>query len=80
MESGTVLRITPDMDEGDILQACADAVLENSPDQIQRKLEAAASERGYSTAHDMIKASMKEERDQYDTLEGWLATLPGRIS
>ena len=29
---------------------------------------------------ELIKASMKEERDQHDTLEGWLAMSPGRIS
>jgi ferritin-like metal-binding protein YciE len=80
MESGAVLKITPDMSEEEIIQACAEAVFENSPIPIQKQLEAAASEQGYNNALGLIKASMKEERDQHDTLEGWLATLPGRIS
>ncbi len=80
MKSGAFLRITEDMSEAEILHACARAVLDNSPDDIQMQLNAAANARGYPSALDFIKASMKEERSQYDTLEGWLATLPGDIS
>jgi len=80
MTSNGMLRITREMGEDEILQACAEAVLETSPDSVLEQLERAALERGYASTFDLIKASMKEERDQYDTLEGWLATLPGRIS
>ena len=67
-----MLRTTPEMGEDQILQACAEAVLETSLDSA---LEQSALERGYASTFDLIKASMKEERDQYDTLEGRLATL-----
>ena len=80
MSSDNVLRITPEMGEDDILQACAEAVLEASPGSVVQQLEQAAAERGCASTLDLVKASMKEERDQHDTLEGWLATLPGRIS
>lgn len=80
MSDDGVLRITPDMDEDEILQVCAEAVLESSPDSVVEQLRQAAVERGCSSPLDLVKASMKEERDQHDTLEGWLATLPGRIS
>ena len=68
------------MGEDEILQARAEAVLETSPDSVLEQLEQAALERGYASTFDLIKASLKEERDQYDTLEDWLATLPGRTS
>lgn len=74
------LRITPEMSEDEILQACAEAVLEASPDSVVKQLEQAAKEQGCGSTLDLIKASMKEERDQHDTLEGWLAALPGRIT
>lgn len=74
-----LLRITPEMGEDDILQALAEAVLETSPDSVLKQLELAALERGCASTLDLVKASMKEERDQHDTLETWLATLPGRI-
>lgn len=80
MTSDGMLRITPEMGEDEILQACAEAVLETSPDSVLKQLEQVAIERGCASPLDLIKASMKEERDQYDSLEGWLATLPGRIS
>ena len=80
MTSNGMLRITPEMGDDETLQACAEAVLETSPDSVLEQLEQAALERGYASTFDLIKASMKEERDQYDTLEGWLATLPGRTS
>ena len=75
-----MLRITPEMGEDEILQACAEAVLEASPDSVIKQLEQAAAERGCASILDLVKASMKDERDQHDTLEGWLATLPGRVS
>jgi len=80
MTSDGMLRITPDMGEDDILQACAEAVLETSPDSVLKQLEQAAVERGCASTLDLVKDSMKEEREQHDTLEGWLATLPGRVS
>ena len=79
MKSDGMLRISPEMGEDEILQACAEAVLETSPDSVLMQLEQAAAESGFASTLDLIKASMKEERDQYDTLEGWLATLPGRV-
>jgi len=80
MSDDSMLRITPEMGEDEILQACAEAVLEASPDSVIKQLEQAAKERGCGSTLDLIKAGMKEERDQHETLEGWLATLPGRIS
>lgn len=80
MPSDSVLRITPEMDEDEILQACAEAVLESSPDDVLKQLEQAAKESGCASTLELVKSSMKEERDQYDTLEGWLAALPGRLS
>ena len=80
MSGDGMLRITPDMGEEEILEACAEAVLETSPDSVVKQLERAAAERGSASVLDLIKASMKEERDQHDTLEGWLATLPGRMN
>ena len=80
MTRSSMLRITPEMDEDDILQACAEAVLETSPTSVLEQLDRAAGERGFASTLDLIKTSMKEERDQYDTLEGWLATLPGRVN
>ena len=80
MESGAVLKITPGMSEEEILQACAEAVLENSSGDIRKQLDQVAAERGYPSALDLIKVTMKEEREQYGTLEGWLATLPERVS
>jgi len=79
MTGDNVLKITPDMSEDDVLQACAEAVLESSPDSVLEQLEQAAREQGAASVLDLVKASMKEERDEYDTLEGWLAALPGRI-
>ena len=80
MVGDDVLKITPEMSEDEILQACAAAVLESSPDDVRKQLDLAAAKRGYPSTLDLVKSSMKEERDQYDTLEGWLATLPGRLS
>ncbi len=79
MENGGVLKITPDMGEDEIIQACAEAVLENAPDDVRVQLDAAAAERGYGSALGLIKADMKAERDQHETIEGWLAALPGRL-
>jgi hypothetical protein len=79
MTSGDVLKITPDMSEDEIFQVCAEAVLESSPDDILKQLDQAARDRGCASTLDLVKSSMKEERDQYDTLEGWLAALPGRL-
>ncbi len=79
MESGGVLKITPDMNEDEIIQACAEAVLDNAPDDVRQQLDAAAIERGCSSALDLIKSDMKDERDQHETIEGWLAALPGRL-
>ena len=56
------------------------AVLDNAPDDVRTQLDAAAAERGCGTALDLIKRDMKEERDQHETIEGWLAALPGRLS
>jgi len=80
MTENGVLRITPQMSEEKILQACAEAVLEESPEDVLKQLREAASASGCSSVLDLVKTSMKEERDQYDTLEGWLATLPGKLS
>ena len=80
MSGDNMLRITPDMDEEDVLHACAEAVIEASPDSVIAQLEQAAAERGCSSAFSLVKAAMKEERAQYETLEGWLATLPGRMN
>jgi hypothetical protein len=80
MSGDDMLKITPEMGEDEILQACAEAVLESSPDSVLEQLEQAAAERGCPSALDLVKTAMKEERDQYDTLEGWLATLPGRVN
>ena len=52
----------------------------SSPADILEQLDKAARERGCASTLDLVKASMKEERDQYDTLEGWLAALPGRLT
>ncbi|MGI9486369.1 MAG: hypothetical protein ACR2RF_10925 [Geminicoccaceae bacterium] len=79
MESGGVLKITPDMSEDEIIQACAEAVLDNAPDDVRKQLDAAAIERGYGSALSLIKGDMKEERGQHETIEGWLAALPGRL-
>ena len=80
MTNDNMLRITPEMEENEILQACAEAGLETSPDSVLQQLHQAAGENGFASTLELIKASMKEERDQYDTLEGWLATLPGRVN
>lgn len=80
MTDNDVLKITPDMNEDEILEACAKAVLDSSPDDILEQLDKAAKERGCTSTLELVKASMKEERDQYDTLEGWLAALPGRLN
>ena len=80
MTGSDVLKITPDMSEDEILQACAEVVLESSPDDVLKQLDQAARERGCASTLDLVKSSMKEERDQYDTFEGWLAALPGRLS
>ncbi|MGI9450511.1 MAG: hypothetical protein ACR2QH_07745 [Geminicoccaceae bacterium] len=80
MTSDNVLKITREMSEDEILQACAEAVLESSPDDVRKQLDLAATERGCPSTLDLVKSSMKEERDQYDTFEGWLATLPGRLN
>ncbi len=80
MNGDNMLRITPDMDEEEVLSACAEAVIEASPDDVIAQLEQTAAERGCSSALSLVKAAMKEERAQYDTIEGWLATLPGRVS
>ncbi len=74
-----MLRITPEMSEDQVLQACAEAVLETAPDSVIRQLEQAVDKRGCASTFDLVKASMKEERDQHDTLESWLATLPGIV-
>ena len=66
--------------EEEILQVCAEAALENSSGEIQKQLDQVVEEHGCLSALDLIKTTMKEEREQYDTLERWLATLPGRIS
>ena len=79
MESGDILKITPDMGEDEIIHSCAVAVLENAPDDVRTQLDAAAAERGYGSALGLIKADMKAERDQHETIEGWLAALPGRL-
>lgn len=79
MTDDSVLKITPDMTEDDILQACAEAVIETSPPDVLQQLDKAAREQGCATTVELVKASMKEERDGYDTLEGWLAALPGRL-
>ncbi len=79
MTGDDVLKITPDMSEDEVLQACAEAVLEASPDDVRKQLDQAAKESGCPSAFELLKSSMKEERDQYDTLEGWLAALPGRL-
>lgn len=79
MTEEAILKITPDMSEDEIFKACAEAVLDSSPDDIRKQLDLAAAEQGRSSALDLVKASMKEERDQYETLEGWLAALPGRL-
>lgn len=76
-DDGT-LKITPEMSEDEVFQACAEAVLENSPDDIQKQLDQAAAAEGYSSGLSLVKANMKAERAQYETLEGWLAALPGR--
>ena len=39
MAGGDVLKITPDMSEDEILQACAEAVLESSPDDVRKQLD-----------------------------------------
>ncbi len=80
MTKDGVLRITPQMSEDEILQACAEAVLEESPEEVLEQLQKAAAESDHSSVLDLVKTSMKEERDQYDTLESWLAALPGRLS
>lgn len=80
MTDDSMLRITPEMGEDEILQACAQAVLETSPDSVLKQLEQAAVESNFASTLDLIKAGMKEERDQYDTLDAWLATLPGRVN
>lgn len=79
MESGEVLKITPDMSEDEIIQACAEAVLDNAPDDVRKQLDAAATERGYGSGLGLIKSDMKAEREQHETIEGWLAALPGRM-
>ena len=79
MAGGGVLRITPEMSEDEIIQACAEAILESSPDDVLVQLDRAAKEKGCASVVDLVKSSMKEERDQYETLEGWLAALPGRL-
>lgn len=79
MTQDGMLRITPDMGEDDILQACAEAVLDESPPFVLEQLERAAKESGFTSTLDMVKASMKEERDQHDSLDDWLATLPGVV-
>lgn len=79
MAGEDLLKITPEMSEDEIIQACAAAVLDSSPDHIRTQLDLAAAARGHPSAFELVKASMREERDQYDTLEGWLAALPGRL-
>ncbi len=79
MTGEATLRITPDMNEDEIIQACAEAVVEESPDDIVAQLDKAAADEGYSSALNLVKANMKTERAQYETLEGWLAALPGRF-
>lgn len=79
MTQDGMLRITPDMGEDDILQACAEAVLDGSPPFVLDQLERAAKESGFTSTLDLVKASMKEERDQHDSLDDWLATLPGVV-
>lgn len=79
MTQDNMLRITPDMSEEDILLACAEAVLDGSPPFVIEQLERAAKESGFTSTLDLVKASMKEERDQHDSLDDWLATLPGVV-
>ncbi len=79
MESGGALKITPDMGEDEIIQVCAEAVLDNAPEDVRKQLDAAATERGYGSALGLIKSDMKTEREQHETIEGWLAALPGRL-
>ena len=68
MESAAVLKITPGMSEEEILQVCAEAALENSSGEIQKQLDQVVEEHGCLSALDLIKTTMKEEREQYDTL------------
>lgn len=78
MTSDGTLRITPEMSEDEVFQACAEAVIGESPADILEQLEKAANAEGYSNALGLVKANMKAERAQYETLEGWLSALPGR--
>ena len=74
----TCLRITPDMSEEEVIQACASAVVDAADDQMLAELKGAATLNGCASALDFVLASMRQERASFDTLEGWLATLPGR--
>ena len=80
MADDAILRITPGMSEDEILQACAEVVLENTPDDIQERLDETATQRGFPSVLALIKASLEEDRAKYDTLEDWLAILPGRLN
>jgi hypothetical protein len=80
MADDPVLKITPGMSEEEILEACAEVVLENTPDDIQKRLDETAAQRGFSSVLALIKASLEEDRAKYDTLEDWLAVLPGRLN
>lgn len=78
MTGDGTLRITPEMSEDEIFQVCAEAVVEEAPKHLQEQLEKVAEAEGYSSALHLVKANMRAERQQYETLEGWLAALPGR--
>ena len=80
MADDAILRITPGMSEDEILQACAEVVLENTPDDIQERLDETATQRGFPSVLALIKASLEEDRAKYNTLEDWLAILPGRLN
>lgn len=80
MTDDAILKITPDMSEDEIFEACAEAVLSESPASVRQQLDLAAAEQGRTSALQLIKAGMKEERAQYETIDAWLAALPGRLS
>jgi hypothetical protein len=80
MADDAILKITPGMNEDEILQACAEVVLEHSPDDILKQLDETAAQRGFPSVLALIKAGLEQDRAQYDTLEDWLAILPGRLN